>query len=202
MSWARPFASPAVSLTSSRSPPASSAVSPSSARSMTPSTSIRPCSESSTGGVPSAWARSPGPGDHPHPLTRWTPAVLWTAARLEPDGARHRRGAGRHGAPPARVERRLAVYARGRGLRHAGDRSLWSRQLRAATRIGVLRQVGIVGLELDDQGRSGVANRKRLADWVMRRQQEAADSARGGRPIEREAEAPTSRWVWRRSRCG
>ena len=50
------IASPAVSLTSSRSPPASSAVSPSSARSMTPSTSTKHCFGSSTDEVPSAWS--------------------------------------------------------------------------------------------------------------------------------------------------
>jgi hypothetical protein len=32
--------------------------------------------------------------------------------------------------------------------------------------------VGVVGLELDDDARNQAKNRKRLADWVMRRQRE------------------------------
>ena len=45
--------------------------------------------------------------------------------------------------------------------------------------------VGIVGLELDDQARNQAANRKRLADWVMRRQREI-------QRIQREAADPST----------
>lgn len=45
--------------------------------------------------------------------------------------------------------------------------------------------VGVVGLEFDDQARNQVANRKRLADWVMRRQREI-------QRIQREAADPST----------